>query len=92
MKTRPECYQPFLDRPVKQFCETQIEPYAIEIEHVGLMALIDCLVLPASFAVEVFYLDRSVGDEVNVHRFEDPGTDGISTPSDAPVLRLLYRP
>ncbi|KAG0642934.1 peptidase C65 Otubain-domain-containing protein [Tuber brumale] len=93
MKTRPEYYQPFLDRPVKDFCEAQIEPYGIEIEHVGLMALIDCLVLPAGFAVEVFYLDRSAGDEVNVHRFADLGADGgIPTPPDAPVLRLLYRP
>jgi ubiquitin thioesterase protein OTUB1 len=91
MKTRPDYYQPFLDRPVKEFCETQIEPYGIEIEHVGLMALIDCLVLPAAFAVEVFYLDRSAGDEVNVHRFEDLAAETM-TPPDAPVLRLLYRP
>lgn len=92
MKTRPDYYQPFLDRPVKVFCETQIEPYGIEIEHVGLMALIDCLILPAGLAVEVFYLDRSDGDEVNVHRFEDMETEGMITPIDAPVLRLLYRP
>jgi ubiquitin thioesterase protein OTUB1 len=92
MKARPGRYQPFLDCSVKEFCELQIEPYGIEIEHVGLMALIDCLVLPAGFAVEVFYLDRSLGDEVNVHRFQDPGDGEPPTPTNAPVLRLLYRP
>jgi ubiquitin thioesterase protein OTUB1 len=92
MKSRPDYYAPFLDQSVKAYCESQVEPYGIEIDHVGLMALIDCLILPASLAVEVFYLDRSPGDEVNVHRFQDVETEGMMTPADAPVLRLLYRP
>lgn len=55
------------------------------------MALIDCLIKPAGFAVEVHYLDRSVGDEVNTHRFEKNESEGV-TPPDAPVVRILYRP
>ena len=71
MKTHPEQYEPFLDRPVAEHCASQIEPYGVEIDHVGIMALIECLVLPARMAVEVIYLDRSAGDDINVHRFED---------------------
>lgn len=92
MKSSPNDYQPFLSTSVADFCSTNIEPYGVEIEHVGLMALIDCLILPAGMAVEIIYLDRSAGDEVNVHRFEKLEGDGILTPPDAPVLRLLYRP
>jgi ubiquitin thioesterase protein OTUB1 len=91
MKTHPAVYEPFLDRTVKEYCGNQIEPYGIEIDHVGLMALIDCLVIPAAFAVEVFYLDRSPGDEVNVHLFNKLD-DATILPPDSPVLRLLYRP
>ena len=92
MKTSPENYQPFLDVPVAEYCSSRVEPYAVEIGHVGLIALIDCLILPAGLAVEVIYLDRSAGDEVTVHRFEKVEGDGVLTPPDAPVLRLLYRP
>jgi ubiquitin thioesterase protein OTUB1 len=92
MKSSPDDYQPWLDKPVADYCNAHIEPYGVEIEHVGLMALIDCLILPAGMAVEIIYLDRSAGDEVNVHRFEKLEGDGILTPPDAPVLRLLYRP
>ncbi|KAI5842311.1 peptidase C65 Otubain-domain-containing protein [Tricharina praecox] len=92
MKSSPEHYQPFLSVPVREHCESQIEPYGVEIDHVGLMALIDCLILPAGMAVEIIYLDRSAGDEVNVHRFEKLEGEGILTAPDAPVLRLLYRP
>lgn len=92
MKTRPENYAAFLDKPVTDYCAQHIEPYGVEIDHVGLMALIDCLVLPAGFAVEIHYLDRSPGDEVNIHRFAKLEGEGVLTAPDAPVLRLLYRP
>lgn len=91
MKTNATRYEPFIPGNIRQYCETQIEPYGIEIDHIGLMALSECLIQPAGFAVEVIYLDRSEGDEVNIHRFDNSG-DGLVTPADAPVLRLLYRP
>ncbi|KAI9791331.1 MAG: hypothetical protein M1833_001556 [Piccolia ochrophora] len=93
MKTHVEDYQPFiLDGTVDQYCATQIEPYLVEIEHIGMNALIDALVKPAGLAVEILYLDRSAGDEVNSHRFEALASDGAAVYSDAPTMRLLYRP
>lgn len=87
MKTHVEAYQPFLlEDTVEQYCASQIEPYQVEIEHIGMNALIDALILPAGLAVEILYLDRSVGVEVNSHRFER-----VDNP-DAPTFRLLYRP
>lgn len=91
MKANIDLYQPWLSVPVEDFCNAQINPYGVEIEDVGLMALIDCLILPAGCAVEVHYLDRSVGDEVNTHRFAKPDGDD-ATPPDAPIVRILYRP
>lgn len=92
IKSNPDLYQPFLDTPVVDYCGSAIEPYGIEIDHVGLMALAHCLVLPAGMAVEIIYLDRSDVDEVNVHRFDKLEGDGLLAPPDAPTLRLLYRP
>ncbi|KAI9769368.1 MAG: hypothetical protein M1840_004070 [Geoglossum simile] len=87
MKTHTESYQPFLlEDTVGQYCASQIEPYQVEIEHIGMNALIDAVIIPASLAVEILYLDRSVGAEVNSHRFAP-----MDKP-DAPTFRLLYRP
>lgn len=92
MKTHAETYQPFIIDTVAEYCATQIEPYLIEIEHVGMDALIDVLVKPAGFAVEISYLDRSAGAEVNSHRFEASAADGTPMYPDAPTIYLLYRP
>ncbi|KAI9784256.1 MAG: hypothetical protein M1816_000928 [Peltula sp. TS41687] len=92
MKTRTENYLPFLVGTVEDYCATQIEPYQVEIEHVGMNALIDVLVKPAGFAVEILYLDRSPGLEVNTHRFEETGANGMPMYPDAPTIYLLYRP
>ena len=91
MKLSPEFYEPFLDTSVKQYCETNVEPFGQEIDHIGVNGLIDCLILPAGFAVEISYLDRSDGEEVNVHRFEKTEGSNVTSP-DATVIRLLYRP
>lgn len=61
-------------------------PMKSEIDHIGLSALKDVLLSPAFLALEVSYLDRSYGDEVNLHRF-DP-INGYT----AATVRLLYRP
>ena len=93
MKTHAEAYQPFiLDGTVAQYCASQIDPYQVEIEHIGMNALIDALVKPAGFAVEISYLDRSPGVEVNTHRFEATAADGTALYHDAPTMYLLYRP
>lgn len=87
MKTHQENYAGYMiGQTVDQYCDAHIMPMDSEIEHLGLSALKDVMLSPASFALEVMYLDRSVGDEVNLHRF-----DPISGYTAATV-RLLYRP
>lgn len=93
MKTNADAYQPFLpDSSIEQYCATQIEPYQVEIEHLGMNALIDALIKPAGFAVDIVYLDRSAGHEANTIRFELQSPDGLPLFPDAPTMRLLYRP
>lgn len=89
LKNHPEPYLGFLEVSIAAYCDANIMPQTVEIDHIGLDALFKCLVLPAGFGAEVFYLDRSDGDEPNIHQFIQE--DEI-TPPDAPVVRLLYRP
>lgn len=86
MKTRPDEYQAYLESSVIDYCSLVIEPFSVELDHVGIKALMDCLLLPAEFRAEISYLDRSAGSEVNVHVFDNG--DNIY----APTLHLLYRP
>lgn len=51
----------------------------------------ELLAKPAGIAVEVLYLDRSAGEEVNTYRFDPMDANGIAL-TDAPTFRLLYRP
>ena len=93
MKTHADEYQPFLlTGTVADYCRSSIEPYQVEIEHMGMNALIDALIKPAGFAVEILYLDRSIGTEVNSHRFEALDFVNIPVFPQAPTIRLLYRP
>ncbi|KAI5812885.1 peptidase C65 Otubain-domain-containing protein [Pyronema omphalodes] len=90
MKNRVDSYQPFTEKPLLDYVATHVDPFGVEIDHLALMAMCDCLILPAGFTVEVGYLDRSPTAEVNFHRFSKDGSD--ITPPDMPVIRLLYRP
>ncbi|KAJ6264128.1 Ubiquitin thioesterase [Drechslerella dactyloides] len=96
LKLNPDAYQPFIETSILDFCSTVVEPFGVQIDHIAVKALIDLLFIPAGFAVEISYLDRSVGDEVNVHRFEDESNSVVTTlkttGNDRPTLRLLYRP
>ncbi|KAI9760339.1 MAG: hypothetical protein M4579_001743 [Chaenotheca gracillima] len=93
MKTHSEEYENFLENAtIDQYCSLAIEPYQVEIENVGITALTDVLLKPAGFALEVLYLDRSVGSEVNSHRFEATDYEGNPIDSNAQTMRLLYRP
>lgn len=87
MKTHPENYAGYMiGQTVDQYCDEHVMPMDSEIDHLGLSALKDVILSPASLALEVTYLDRSQGDEVNLHRF-DP-VSGFT----ASTVRLLYRP
>ncbi|KAE8321511.1 peptidase C65 Otubain-domain-containing protein [Aspergillus sergii] len=85
MKLNPHRYQAFLSLPVDQYCATRIETVKTEIDEVGLQALVDGVIEPAGFAVEILYLDRSEGDAVTPHMLT-PARPSVVT------IRLLYRP
>lgn len=92
IQTHANDFQPFLlDQDIREYCATQIEPSICEIDHVGMAALAEVLVKPAGLALEVLYLDRSPGEEINTYRIDPLGHDGIPIPNP-PTLRLLYRP
>lgn len=87
MKTHSDDYTSYMvGQTVDQYCNESIMPMKSEIDNLGLSALKDVLLNPASLALEVMYLDRSAGEEVNHYRF-----DPISGYTAATV-RLLYRP
>ncbi len=93
MKTKADLYQDFLlGETIQQYCERHIDPYQVEMDHIGLNALIDSVIKPAGISVDILYLDRSEGEEVNTINFpiEDPNrlNGFLATPS----IRLLYRP
>ena len=63
-------------------------PIGGEIDNVGLSALKDVLLAATGITLEVLYLDRSEGSEVNMHRFSPTINGGF----DIGTVRLLYRP
>ena len=89
MQTRPQEYAPWLlGQTVEEFCNASVLPIGSEIDNVGLSALKDVFLSPAGITLEVLYLDRSEGSEVNMHRFSPVNHDGF----DIGTVRLLYRP
>ncbi|RFU35341.1 hypothetical protein B7463_g922, partial [Scytalidium lignicola] len=63
-----------------------------EIDHLGMTLLIDVLLKPVGFAVEIVYLDRSEGTQVNSHIIQAEDANGMPTNPGAPMVHLLYRP
>ena len=93
MRTNPEAYQPYIiDYTIDQYCAAKIDPFAVEIEHLGIQALFDAVIRPAGINIEVLYLDRSPGEEVNTIRFPDLDDPVRSHYLNIPTIRLLYRP
>ncbi|KAK6341926.1 hypothetical protein TWF730_001410 [Orbilia blumenaviensis] len=95
MHINPDSYLPFLvEHPtIDDYRSAQIEPYGVQIDHLGVKALIDAIFIPAGLSVEISYLDRSDSDEVNIHKFEDESGTVKNTEDQAQkTLRMLYRP
>lgn len=91
MKSNAAMYEPFLSNfTIDQYRTAHIDPYQVEIEHLGMQACIDAILKPAGIAVDVLYLDRSEGEEVNTISWEPDVPNGRG--GVAPRLRLLYRP
>ncbi|ORY67759.1 peptidase C65 Otubain-domain-containing protein [Pseudomassariella vexata] len=86
-------YAPFCDVSpnASSYCDSWILPVDREIDHLGLILLFRVLLEPANIVLEIAYLDRSEGDQVNVHRMpeeanrKDPAALGS-------MIHLLYRP
>jgi len=79
------------DHGVHGYCSTVIDPPNTEIDHLGLKALVDVLLKPAGFVLEVAYLDRTPGTQVNTYRFPEE-TTGRHPSELGPLIHLLYRP
>ena len=92
MKSNAESYAGFLPgMDVHTYCATNIEPFSIELDHVGLQALATAIINEAGMAIEVLYLDRSAGMEVTPHRLPVLDAAGHER-KGVPTIRLLYRP
>jgi ubiquitin thioesterase protein OTUB1 len=94
IQSHPDDFLPFLlDFPnLKIYCQHNIEPANCEIDHPAMAALAEAVVKPAGLGLEVLYLDRSPGEEINnTFRIEPQGHDGFPL-ANAPTMRLLYRP
>lgn len=93
LKGNAATYDPFVadHGGIAAYCSQAIDIVNREIEHLGIVGLANLLLKPIDFVLEVAYLDRSPGSQVNRYRFpeeandQDPATLG-------PTIYLLYRP
>lgn len=72
---------------VDAYVHSVIDPIDREIEELGVTLLVEVLLKPVGFTLEIAYLDRSAGTEVNTHRFPES-----TASSGGPFMHLLYRP
>ncbi|KAL2129719.1 hypothetical protein VTI74DRAFT_7399 [Chaetomium olivicolor] len=93
LKGNRDTYSAFVttDSGVDGYCQEVLERPGIEIDHLGLILLVNVLLKPVDFVLEVAYLDRSPGSEVNTYRFPEEANN--RHPSElGPIIHLLYRP
>lgn len=76
---------------VQAYCSEWIEPPDREIDHLCIALLFNVLLKPAGMVLEVAYLDRSEGQEVNNYRLPEEAR-GQDLANLGPVICLLYRP
>lgn len=86
MKLNPEQYEPYLEQPLFDYCQSNVDAFGQEIEQISLQALTDGVIAPARISIIVMYLDRSQGNEVTPHHLV------ANTDPDWPTITLLYRP
>lgn len=93
MKSNPERYMPYLEgMTIDHYCVTHIDPYSVEIDHIGLQACIDSVLQPAGIAVQVLYLDQSAGEQGNEIDLPSELATATAAYGAAHTIRLLYRP
>lgn len=86
LKGHSDQYGAWCGNDPEHYCQTVIEPPEHEIDELGISLLVEVLLKPAGFILEIAYLDRSAGIKANVHRFPDENA------SNSLVMHLLYRP
>ena len=93
LRSRPTEYAPFIptEEGIEGYCSSVLLPVDREIDHLGMSLLIDILLKPIGFVVEVVYLDRSAGSQANSHRFEPTDSNGQPMLQTGPTIYLLYR-
>lgn len=92
LKINRAIYEDFLEGvDVNTYVQQIIEPSQIELDHIGLQGLASSVINAAGISIEVLYLDRSEGEEVNPHPLPvRDSEDNIVL--GTPTIRLLYRP
>lgn len=83
--------EPYLDTDITTYIEGTVLPTDVEIDHISVKVLVDVLLKPANMVLEIAYLDRSIGDKVNVHRMPEEA-NGQDLLALGPMIHLLYRP
>lgn len=93
LKANAATYDPFIPDGggIQSYCRTTIEIPNREIEQLGIIALVNMLLKPVNFFLEIAYLDRSPGAQVNQYRFPEEA-NGQDPSSLGPIIYLLYRP
>ncbi|EFY87082.1 ubiquitin thiolesterase [Metarhizium acridum CQMa 102] len=93
LKANAETYAPFIPggQGVDEYCSHNIETVNREIEQLGIVALVNILLKPVNFVLEIAYLDRSTGSQVNQYRFPEEA-NGKDASSLGTIIYLLYRP
>ncbi|KAH7112652.1 peptidase C65 Otubain-domain-containing protein [Dactylonectria macrodidyma] len=94
LKANAVTYDPFLPEVaggVHGYCAQSIELVGREIEHLGIVALVNVLLQPVGFVLEIAYLDRSPGGQANRYRFPEEA-NGRDPASLGPIIYLLDRP
>ncbi|KAK4227500.1 putative ubiquitin thioesterase [Podospora fimiseda] len=88
-----EKFGAFVSHPqgIEGYCTNFLERHSVEIEHLGIAILVEVLLKPAGITLEVAYLDRSPGNEVNTYRFPEEA-NGLSPAELGPMIYLLFRP
>lgn len=80
-------YAAWCEADPETYAQTVIEPAQREIEELGIVLLVEVLLKPVGFTLEIAYLDRSQGSQVNTHRFPDGDPTNLGG-----FIHLLYRP
>ncbi|KAI0162287.1 peptidase C65 Otubain-domain-containing protein [Xylariaceae sp. FL1272] len=84
-------FEPYIDADVESYVQSTILPVNREIDHVCVVLIHDILLRPANIVLEIAYLDRSEGSQVNVHRLPEEA-DAQDASNLGPMIYLLYRP